>query len=128
MTLPAAPARMTSPSFTGGMYDLPSFIQPRIAGSSEMYCTFTSTSPAPGSATGTLVNSKSVRFGSPTGRAISLNWRLVSVVIGASSLRLHQLPHLLEVLLESLVQHLVGLSLRFRRHLGELAHVGERAA
>ena len=31
----AAPARITSPIATGRMYDLPSFIQPRIAGSSE---------------------------------------------------------------------------------------------
>ena len=34
-TSPMASARITSPIATGAMYDLASFIQPRIAGSSE---------------------------------------------------------------------------------------------
>ena len=36
ITRPAPRARMTAPISTGAMYDRPSFIQPRIAGSSEM--------------------------------------------------------------------------------------------
>ncbi len=35
-TRPAPPARITSPTATGAMYDFASFIQPRMAGSSEM--------------------------------------------------------------------------------------------
>ena len=51
-TRPIAPARMTSPICTGGMYERPSFIQPRIAGSSEMYSTLHEDWPSPGSGTG----------------------------------------------------------------------------
>ena len=71
-TLPIAPARITSPIATGRMYDLPSFIQPRIAGSSEMYRTLTRISPSPSSRTASSPNAKSVALGSPTGRAASV--------------------------------------------------------
>ena len=78
MTLPTAPARMTSPIPTGAMYDLPSFIQPRMAGSSDRYKTRASTSPSRGSGNGVSVNCQSLRFGKPTGRAASLIWWLMS--------------------------------------------------
>src|SRR5688572_2428393 len=82
-TLPTPPARMTSPMPTGGMYDLPSFIQPRMAGSSDRYSTLTTTSPSAGSGTGAaLTNSKSSRLTMPTGRLASLNWRLFMAFLG----------------------------------------------
>ena len=56
------------------MYDLPSFIQPRIAGSRDRYRILTSTSPSPGSGTGSSVWDQSLGLGSPTGRAASLTW------------------------------------------------------
>ena len=37
MTSPTVPARIMAPISTGSMYDLPSRIHPRIAGSNEMY-------------------------------------------------------------------------------------------
>jgi hypothetical protein len=76
MTRPTPPARMTSPNATGAMYDLLSFIQPRIAGSSERYRILTRTSPSAGSRTDSSVQFQSVAFGMPTGRAARRNWRL----------------------------------------------------
>jgi hypothetical protein len=67
---------MTSPNATGAMYDLLSFIQPRIAGSSERYRILTRTSPSAGSRTDSSVQFQSVAFGMPTGRAARRNWRL----------------------------------------------------
>src|SRR5262249_24385111 len=80
ITRPTPPARMTSPRATGAIYDLPSFIQPRIAGSSDKYSTFTNASPGPGSGAGDLVDSKSPRFTIPLGPAINLNSRFFTVV------------------------------------------------
>ena len=73
-TLPMPPARITSPISTGAMYDLPSFIQPRIAGSSDRYRVFTSTPPSAGSATGSVVNCQFSRVVMPTGRTASRIW------------------------------------------------------
>jgi hypothetical protein len=47
-TRPSAIARMTAPMPTGSRYDRPAFIQPRIAGSIEMWVTSTTNSPSPG--------------------------------------------------------------------------------
>ena len=65
ITSPTAPARITSPMPTGGMYERASFIHPRIAGSSEMYLVRTSTSPSPGSPTGSSVCSHTLVGGQP---------------------------------------------------------------
>src|SRR5260221_195897 len=75
-TLPAAPARITSSMATGRMYDLASFIQPRMAGSSEMWLTSTRSSPSAGSCTASSVNFQSLGLGSPMGRAPRRTWRL----------------------------------------------------
>src|SRR5687767_14876431 len=80
-TLPAPPARITSPIATGLMYERPSFIHPRIAGSSERYCTFTRSSPSPGSGTASSVNCQSLLLGMPTGRAARRTCLLVSDTI-----------------------------------------------
>ena len=69
LTTPAPPARITSPISTGRMYDLPSFIQPRMAGSSDSCRIFTRISPSRGSFRGSSVNCQSLRLGSPTGLA-----------------------------------------------------------
>src|SRR5215471_13927616 len=84
ITRPTPPARITSQSLTGGTYDFPSFIQPRIAGSSDIYNTLTRTSPGPGSSTVEVVNSKSLRLTMPTGRESSLTCRFWSVDITVS--------------------------------------------
>jgi hypothetical protein len=76
-TVPAEKLRMTSPRPTGGEYDLVSFIQPRMAGSSEMYSILTRISPAPGSGTGPSSIVKSSRFTMPFGRRASLTMRLL---------------------------------------------------
>src|SRR5437016_233017 len=76
-TVPAEKLRMTSPRPTGGEYDLVSFIQPRMAGSSEIYSILTRISPAPGSDTGPSSIVKSSHFTMPSGRRASLTMRLL---------------------------------------------------
>src|SRR3954447_26138155 len=80
-TLPTPPARITSPIPTGSMYERPSFIQPRIAGSSDRYSVLTRTSPSPGSRTGSSVWSQSLGLGSPWGRAARRTWWLVASMV-----------------------------------------------
>ena len=80
-TRPTPPARMTAPILTGGTYERPSFIQPRMAGSSDSSSVWTSTSPGPGSATGSSVWSHTSAVGSPDGRAARRTWRLVAFVM-----------------------------------------------
>ena len=63
------------------MYDLPSFIQPRIAGSSDKYKTLTRISPSTKSRKGVVVCFQSVGFGMPTGRSARRNcWFMREVV------------------------------------------------
>ena len=73
VTIPTPSARISSPMPTGGMYERASLIHMRMAGSSEMYKTRTSSSPSFGSPTGSSMNVQSLRFGIPTGRAASRN-------------------------------------------------------
>ena len=61
-----------------GDEDAPAFIQPRMAGSTEMCETATVNWPGPGAGAGSLVSSQSVARGSPDGRAASRTWWLVS--------------------------------------------------
>src|SRR5262245_61256078 len=80
-TSPAAIARMTSPIWTGGMYERPSRIHPRMAGSSEMWDTLTRTSPSPGSGTSSVVKSQVSCVGRPSGRAARRHTVLVGGVM-----------------------------------------------
>ena len=59
------------------MYDRPSFIQPRMAGSREMCETATVNWPGPGAGTSSSVCDQSVSRGSPLGRAASRTWWLI---------------------------------------------------
>src|SRR5580765_942655 len=77
-TRPTAPARMTAPISTGGTYEAPAFIQPRMAGSTDRCETATTNCPSAGSGTSSVVSDQSVARGSPEGRAARRTWRLVS--------------------------------------------------
>ena len=78
VTRPTAPARMTAPISTGGTYEAPAFIQPRMAGSTDRCETATTNCPSAGSGTSSAVSDQSVLRGSPDGRAASRTWWLVS--------------------------------------------------
>ncbi len=81
VTWPTAMARITPPSGTGGMYESSlAFIQPRIAGSSEMWLILTCTSPSAGARSGSPMYSKSLRWMAPCGRRARRNWWLVTVM------------------------------------------------
>ena len=90
---PIPPARITSPIPTGGTYERPSFIQPRIAGSSDRYSSCTVNCPSEGSGAGSSTYSQSDGLGSPTGRAASRHCAFIAV-IGASLLERELVPRM----------------------------------
>src|SRR5919201_1220604 len=73
---PTVPPTIGWPSSTDGAYDFTSFIRPRMYGSSESQMVRTRISPSCGAGTGASTTSKSVGFGSPTGRRMSSTRRL----------------------------------------------------
>src|ERR1700733_7901198 len=71
------------------MYERRSVIHPRIAGSTEMYLTSITSSPPPGTGTGSAVSPQFDATGSPTGREMSRSWRLMAFI---TRLVLHRYP------------------------------------
>src|SRR3954471_24031915 len=67
-TSPTVPPIITSPSSCLAAYDLPSFIRPRMYGSSESQRFFTSTSPSRSGGSGTLSIRKLSSLTHPEGR------------------------------------------------------------
>src|SRR3954470_22328443 len=80
-TSPTAPPSSGASISNGGTYERPSFMRPRMYGSTDMNSLRTSSSPSPGSGTSASARRKSLSRGSPCGRAAS---RISRLAVGIS--------------------------------------------